>query len=380
MVSPREFRLSVGTAAGKHHGMSGTKIRAVDFFEAESPLSRPIADATHQIPAIRFIVARVTLENGTVGEGYFLAFHFNPGAVRGALDDVRSLAVGREVSATREFDRACDTAFEYFGAVGLLRWARGIVNIAMWDASARMQDKPVWRMIGAKAERVPTYGSGGWLSYSMDELLGEATGYVKRGFTAVKLKVGAKEEGRDIERIARVREAVGPKVRIMIDANQGLELDAALALAKAARKFDITWFEEPLEHTNFDGYEALKREAGILLAMGEREYDLVPLRELARRKAIDLWQPDILRLGGVEGWLDSAALAARHGIPVLPHYYKEYDTPLACTIPDPYGVESFDWVDGIIDSPIRIENGFAYPSQKAGWGFRFRDTALTEIR
>ena len=105
----------------------------------------------------------------------------------------------------------------------------------------------------------------------------------------------------------------------------------------------------------------------------------MPLRELAQRKAIDLWQPDILRLGGVEGWLDSAKLAREHGLPVLPHYYKEYDAPLCCTIPDAYGVESFDWVDGIIDRPLRIENGRAYPSNEPGWGFSFNPAALRAI-
>ncbi len=360
--------------------MSKTRITSLSFFDAESPLSRPIADATHEIPSINFIVARLTLAEGTVGEGYLLAFHFNPAAIRGALADVRVLAIEREVHAMKAFNRACDESFEYFGATGLLRWARGVVNLAMWDAWGRHLGKPVWQLLGTHAERVPAYGSGGWLSYSNDELIAEATGYVKRGFTAVKLKVGAREPGRDLERIAKVREAVGPHVQVMIDANQGFDYPAALELAKRAQPYGIHWFEEPLPHTDFDGYAALRQNAGVALAMGEREYDLVPLRELARRNALDLWQPDILRLGGVEGWLESAALARAHHLPVLAHYYKEYDAPLACTIPNAFGVESFDWVDGIIDRPLRIENGFAYPSAESGWGFRFKDRALREIK
>jgi L-alanine-DL-glutamate epimerase-like enolase superfamily enzyme len=359
--------------------MTPSSISALDFFEAQSPLSRPIADATHAIPAIRFLVARVTLADGTVGEGYLLAFHFSPKAIRGALEDVRAIAIGREASATRSFDAECDKAFEYFGDVGLLRWARGLVNIAMWDAWARHLRAPIWKLLGGEARRVPTYGSGGWLSYSLDELLGEATGYVKRGFTAVKLKVGSPDRERDVERIAKVREAVGARVRVMIDANQGFDYPAALDLARRAAPHGIHWFEEPLPHTDFDGYAALRQNAGMALAMGEREYDLVSLRELTRRNALDLWQPDILRLGGVEGWIDSAAVARAHHLPVLPHYYKEYDTPLACTIPNAYGVESFDWVDGIVDHPVRIADGYAYPSEQPGWGFRFKDEALKAV-
>src|ERR1035437_2155723 len=129
--------------------MSSLAVKALDFYEAESPLSRPIADATHEIPAIRFRVARLTLADGTVGEGYLLAFHFSPEAIRGALADVRPLALGREVSATRQFNRACDQAFEYFGDTGLQRWARGIVNLAMWDAqgAARQRRAPCGSLV-----------------------------------------------------------------------------------------------------------------------------------------------------------------------------------------------------------------------------------------
>lgn len=356
------------------------RIAALQFFEAESPLSRPIADATHAIPAIRFLIVRLRLDTGEVGEGYLLAFHFSPAAIRGALADVRELAADRPVASFGEFNRACDQAFEYFGQAGLLRWAQGLVNLAMWDAWARHLGQPVWRLLGTAAARVPIYGSGGWLSYSNDELLDEVRGYARRGFSAVKVKVGSPERERDVERIARVREAVGPALRVMIDANQGFDYPAALELASQVRRYGIHWFEEPLHHGDFDGYAALRRNAGIALAMGEREFDLVALRELTRRQALDLWQPDILRLGGVEGWLESAAVARAHHLPVLAHFYKEYDAPLAVTIRNAAGVESFDWVDGLIDRPLRVDGGYAYPSPGPGWGFRFHDGPLREIR
>jgi L-alanine-DL-glutamate epimerase-like enolase superfamily enzyme len=356
------------------------RVQEIRFFEARSPLSRPIADATHSISAINFLVARLTLTNGVSGEGYLLAFDFNPRAIRGALEDVVALAAGREANAMVQFNEACDHHFEYFGNVGLLRWARGIVNLAMWDAWGRHLRQPIWQLLGTHADRVPVYGSGGWLSYSIDELEAEVTMYQRRGFTAVKLKVGSRDREVDVERIAKVREAVGPNVRVMIDANQGFDYPAALDLARRAQKYGIHWFEEPLLHTDYDGYAALRQNAGIAVAMGEREFDLVPLRELVRRQAIDLWQPDILRLGGVEGWLESAAYARAHRLPVLAHYYKEYDTALAVTIPNAAGVESFDWVDGLIDRPLRIEGGFAHPSPEPGWGFQFRDENLKELK
>lgn len=356
--------------------MPPTTIKRLSFYRALSPLSRPIADATHRIDEIAFVVARLELASGEFGEAYLLAFHYSPQAIAGALRDVEAMAVGREVSDTGLFLRDYDAASEYFGRSGVHRWVQGIVNLAMWDAWARTLGQPVWRLFGVHRDRVPLYGSGGWLSYSIDELLDEVRRYTARGFRAVKIKVGSPEPGFDIERLRKVRETVGPHVKIMMDANQGLALPGALSLARAAAALDIHWFEEPLPNTDFDGYAQLRRQAGMSIAMGEREFDLVPLRELIRREAIDLWQPDILRLGSVEAWRDSAAVAHAHHVPVLPHYYKEYDVPLLMTVPNAYGAESFDWVDPIITQPIRMEGGFAYPNGGAGWGFRFKESAL----
>jgi len=354
-------------------------IECISYFKAVSKLSRPIADSTHQIPEIAFIVTRIKLDNGVMGDGHLLAFHYSPEAILGALKDIAPMALGHEVSATGELLTRHEKESEYFGNVGLHRWAAGSLNIAMWDAWARTLDVPVWKMFGAYHHRVPLYGSGGWLSYSMDELLGEVRDYAKRGFRSVKVKVGSPEIQRDVERLAKVREAVGPHIHVMMDANQGMTLPAALELARAAQHLRITWFEEPLPRTDYDGYARLRRQAGMSIATGEREFDTVALRELIRRDAIDLWQPDLLRLGGVEAWRASAALAQAHHVPVLPHYYKEYDVPLLMTVPNACGAESFDWVDDLITQPIRMADGFAYPNEGAGWGFRFKDDGLKEL-
>jgi L-alanine-DL-glutamate epimerase-like enolase superfamily enzyme len=166
----------------------------------------------------------------------------------------------------------------------------------------------------------------------------------------------------------------------MMDANQGLDVPTALKLSKEASTIGIHWFEEPILNTNFAGYETLKRKTSISLAMGEREYNCEALKELIKRNAIDLWQPDIIRIGGVEEWRNSAAIANGYNIPVLPHYYKDYDVPLLCTISNGYGAESFDWIDKIIDKPMKIDNGYAVPREIPGWGFKFKEASLHEVK
>ena len=354
------------------------RIKKLTTYKAVSKLSKPIADATHRISEISFLVAEVELESGISGQGYLLSFHYSPRAIAGALKDLESFIPGYSVYDTVKFQQDLAVETEYFGNNGLLKWASATVNIAMWDAWGKTLDQPIWKLLGANGRHVPVYGSGGWLSYSDDELVDEVVNYKSRGFMGVKIKVGSKEVDRDIQRLRQVREAVGNEIKIMMDANQGMDLASALKLSKEAAKINIHWFEEPVAHTDFAGYQTLRAKTDISLAMGEREYDMEPLKELIRRNALDLWQPDIVRIGGVEAWRESAALANAYHIPVLPHYYKDYDVPLLCTIPNGYGAESFDWIDGIIDNPMIVKDGRAYPRERSGWGFEFKKEHLQE--
>jgi L-alanine-DL-glutamate epimerase-like enolase superfamily enzyme len=128
-----------------------TTIREFRCFSARSTLSQPIADATHVIPAIEFVVGEVELVNGVVGQSYLLAFHYSPQAIRGALRDLAAFARGRDAAATQAFIRDWNHETEYFGQEGLQRWALGLANVAMWDAHARTLDVPVWRLLGGEA-------------------------------------------------------------------------------------------------------------------------------------------------------------------------------------------------------------------------------------
>lgn len=358
------------------------EVKDVRFYRAVSKISKPIADSTHTISKIAFYVVEVTTEEGVKGQGYLLSFHYSPNAIEGALKDMCEFVKSRsyKVYETVKIKQDWDMEAEYFGNTGLNTCAVAALNIAMWDAWGHICGMPIWKMLGANQTKIPVYGSGGWISYSDEELLEEVLDYKSRGFTAVKIKVGSGSVEKDLHRLEKCRNALGDSVKIMMDANQGMDVPTALKLSEKAKAIGIHWFEEPVSHTDFAGYELLRNKCGIALAMGEREYDCEALKNLIARNALDLWQPDIVRLGGVEGWRKSAALAEAYQLPVLPHYYKDYDVPLLCTIKSPYGAESFDWIDGIIDNTMKIENGFAYPREGAGWGFRFKEEFLEEVR
>jgi L-alanine-DL-glutamate epimerase-like enolase superfamily enzyme len=359
---------------------SSAQIRDYKLYRANARLAKPISDATHTLSEISFFVLRLQLENGITGESYLLSFQYSPMAIRGAFKDILPLVKGHHVSEMGKVNMLINGVSEYFGNQGINRWVQAAVDIAMWDAWAKTLEQPVWKLFGAHKDKCRMYGSGGWISYTIGELIGEVEEYAARGFHAVKIKVGSPDWRKDLERLGEVRKAVGGGIDIMMDANQGMQLPNAIQLAEAARDLNIFWFEEPLHRLNYDGYKMLKRQTKISLAMGEREYDTTSLLQLLERDAIDIWQPDLLRIGGVEAWRESAALAASYHIPVLPHYYKDYDVALVCSIPNGEAIESFDWIDSLIDNPLTIKNGYAYPRQAPGWGFNFLDECLEEIR
>lgn len=359
-----------------------TKIKDIRIYQAVSKISQPIADATHDISKIAFYVLEVETTGGAIGQGYLLSFHYSPNAIEGALKDLKRFILERSyhVYETAQVQTDYEIESEYFGIVGLQRWALATLNVAMWDAWSRANDQPIYRMFGCHRKPIPVYGSGGWISYSDEELVNEVVNYKKRGFTAVKIKVGSPDMERDIRRLHLVREAVGPELKIMMDANQGMDVPSSIKLISQVEDLGIFWFEEPVANHDFEGYATIHAKTHISLAMGEREYSTVALRELIGRRALDLWQPDLIRLGGVEAWRDSAALANAYNIPVLPHYYKDYDVPLLATVTNPYGAESFDWIDAIIDEPMTIQNGFAIQREGNGWGFRFLPQYMTEVQ
>ena len=358
---------------------SSVRISNHKIYTVKAGLKKPISDATHTLDEISFLVLRLQLENGVIGESYLLSFQYSPHAIRGALMDILPLVRGYHAYETGKVYDLITGLSEYFGNTGINRWAQAAVNIAMWDAWGKTLQQPLWKLWGTHKDRCAIYGSGGWISYSIDELIAEVTDYVQRGFKAVKIKVGSPDWRTDTERLKQVRMAVGNDIQIMMDANQGMQLPAAIQLANSVKDLNIYWFEEPLNRLDYNGYQQLKQQTGISLAMGEREYDTQSLLRLIERSAIDIWQPDLLRIGGVEAWRESAALAGSYHIPVLPHYYKDYDVPLVCSIPNGVGVESFDWIDPLIDNHLQIKDGYVIPRDRPGWGFNFLDEFLEPV-
>ena len=343
------------------------------------PLKTPLADSTHRLDKIEWILVEVLTDQGITGHSCMLTFDFGPQLLKGIIDhELKRVAVGMDAHLIGAVWEACWNQVEYIGQSGLAAWGISAIDIALWDIAGKTLGCPVYKLLGAYRESVPVYGSGGWLSYSPDQLLEEVTSYVKRGFRAVKIKVGSKDKARDVERVKAVREAIGAEVKLMVDANQSWVPHAAIEVSRLIRDFDIFWLEEPVSKDDIDGYAHVASNVEIPIASGEREYSIRAFRELLQRRAISVVQPDALRFGGISGCHKLVHLAEAYNAQVAPHFYKEIDVHLVASARNGTFIEYFPWLDDLLVHPLVVSSGMAMAPSHPGVGLEFKADAVRE--
>lgn len=254
------------------------------------------------------------------------------------------------------------------------------IDIALWDLKGKMCGQSVAKLLGASRSTVPCYASGGYYGpegeAGVESLVEEMRGYVDLGFRAVKMKVGGLALDEDVRRVASVREAIGPAIDLMLDANVAYDVPAAITAARAFQPFNIAWLEEPVHW--YDGVFGLGQVAAVTtipIASGESELHRWGCRDLILHGGIRVMQFDATRAGGVTEWLRVAAYAASHGIMMAPHHDPQVHGHLIAAVPNGHVQEVFpnpvrdplwdtlfvgrpDIVDGVLHVPDRTGFGF----------------------
>ena len=345
------------------------------------PLSAPIADSTHVLRKIEFILVDVLTDQGLTGHAHVLTFGYGTELLLRLVDtELRALLLNQDATYIERIRQMCRGHLEYIGHSGLAAWGMGAIDIALWDLLGKSLGAPVYILLGACQDQVPVYGSGGWLSYSPEQLVEEAAGYIQRGFRAVKMKVGKRDLAEDVSRVTAVRLAIGDQIKLMVDANQAWSLEQAEAFCRKARDLDIFWLEEPLTKDDEDGYARLIATAGIPIAAGEREYSLEVFHRLLDRRCLAVVQPDVLRVGGITQWMKLARLAEVTHVNVASHFYKEIDIHCMAAITNGLYLEYFPWLDPLLVQGLQISEGLARVPEVPGLGLEIRSEAIEEYR
>jgi D-galactarolactone cycloisomerase len=197
------------------------------------------------------------------------------------------------------------------------------IDIALWDIMGKACGKPVHKLLGgAFREKVQAYATGLYfknLDRVTEEAVEEASGYVEDGFRAVKMKIGLGSVKKDLDRITAVKEAIGPEVLLMVDANHCYNVPQAITLGRELERMGVHWFEEPISPEDIEGYVEVSRALDIAIAGGENDSTRFGFREIITRRAMDIIQPDVCAAGGLTECKKIAAMASAHWIQCIPH-------------------------------------------------------------
>ncbi|MFM1988159.1 MAG: hypothetical protein RJA99_1116 [Pseudomonadota bacterium] len=320
------------------------RIARVRAHVLEAPLAEPFAWSFLETTVRGSCIVEVTTEDGLSGWGECIGPARLNAPIVAALG---RLLVGGDALAVDRHWLAMYSALRDQGMKGLHLTALSGIDVALWDLRGRHWGEPVWRLMGGRfRERVAAYATGtyrrgdGWrtlearrdaahvgggdpdavvvdtLSYLVDEV----RGYAAQGFRAAKLKIGF-GVAQDVALIRAVREAVGPRMGLMLDANHGYDAVDAIRLGRAVADLDIGWFEEPVVPDDLDSYVEVRRGQPIPVAGGETEFTRWGFREVLARRAMDVLQPDICACGGLSEAKKIADMATAFGVRLVPHVW-----------------------------------------------------------
>ncbi len=353
------------------------KITAVEPFLLHVPVTGgSIADSTHVVTHWGMPGCRILTDTDLVGYGY-TGTHASL-----ALDKLLTscitevygpLLLGedpREIQALHQ-KLLHDPPTHWVGRAGITQMALSAVDLALWDIKAKAAAEPLWCLLGGSPEKnVEAYNTDcGWLDRAQGKLVDDCRRMVEEeGFAAVKMKVGKSDPNEDLARVEAVRKGIGPKPRLMVDANAKWDMATALEFGPRLAEFDVTWLEEPLWHDDVTGHAQLAKEIEIPLALGESLYNLDQFREFVLAEAVHCLQPDASRCGGITGLWEIADLGRTYDLPVSPHHGDMMQAQIHAVIAHSACVqlEFIPWTLHCFEEPVSIQDGFYQLPQSPG--------------
>lgn len=345
------------------------KVRAVRV-----PITPPHRTASGVVAESPLILTDAFTDDGVVGHS--LVFTYTTVALKPTADLIRNLEdlIRNEPLAPLEVEQKLSRRFRLLGTQGLVGVALAAIDMALWDALARTHETSLVNLLGGLAKPIPAYAP---LGYDGPESCGKtAAEWVERGFKGVKAKIGYSTVQEDVAVIRAMRRAVGDGVAIMVDYNQCLTAIEAIERMKILDAEGLTWVEEPTLAHDYAGNALIAREAVTPIQSGENWWGALDLRHALEAGASDLVMPDVMKIGGVTGWLRAAALAQTHGIRMSSHIFPEISAQLLCLTPTAHWLEFIDWWNPILEEPLRIQDGMASVETARGAGLSWNEKAV----
>lgn len=312
------------------------------------PTDFPESDGTLEWNSTTLVVVQ-SYGGGKSGLGYTYANSATATLIRDLLSEV---VKGQDGMAPASSWNAMVSRIRNLGRPGIASMAISAVDIALWDLKARLLNLPLATLLGTIRKSVAIYGSGGFISYSDEQLQRQLGGWVEQGISRVKMKIG-RDAAEDIQRVGVARKTIGPDTELFVDANGAYSRKQALDQAKKFADANVTWFEEPVSSDDLAGLRLIRDRGpiGMDIAAGEYGYDVDYFRRMLAAGAVDVLQADATRCGGITGFLQASALCEAHHIPLSAHTAPSIHTHVGSAATPLRHLEYFH-------DHVRIENMF----------------------
>lgn len=356
-------------------GMQGTaRVERVVARAVNVPLEYPVRTSVGTVATSPLVLVDLHLDKGVVGHAY--VFTYTPLALEGTRVLVESLGaelVGQPL-APYEFDAFFARRLRLLGRSGLVTMACAGLDMAAWDALAKLRGVPLAVLLGGRIKPIPAYDS-----HSMDgEEVGllRATRAVEAGFRAIKIKIGYAGLAEDCRIVGLIRRRIGDEVALMVDYNQSLSVPEAMRRIRALQTYGLAWVEEPTLQEDYAGHARIRATVGMPVQMGENWCGVGEMQRALDAGACDLVMPDVMKIGGVTGWLKAAALAELRGVPMSSHIFQEISAHLLAVTPTAHWLERMDLAGPVLRESLRFEDGNALPAEAPGSGVEWDEGAV----
>jgi len=339
------------------------------------PADEPLADAAENPNATRPIVTlQIETDEGVVGLGVTYFGGALTGALRSAVDELGALMVGEDPLCVEAVAAKLRAAAGSAGPGGIFNLAHSALDTALWDIRGKALNLPLWKLLGGARERVPTYASGALMrGLSLDRVVAAAARLKERGFREMKTQLalpGETSPAKEVERVRRVREAIGPDIKLMCDINQRWRVEQAIDIGRRVEDAGVGLFW-------------LARATATLstpVAGGEYVWGIVPFRHMVERHSVDIVMIDLVRVGGITQWIKVAGMAEAFNLPVVSHLIPEVHVHLIGAVPNGLTVEYMPWLMRLFEEVPRPQNGELAMPTAPGLGLKFDQATIDRYR
>jgi len=350
------------------------KIVGLEAAHFRIPLPTPLSDSIHgEMPDFELITARVRNDDGVEGVGYTYTVGRGGGAIWWLIEhELAPLLVGSDPQRTEELWDRMWWHLHWVGRGGVVSFAMSAVDIALWDLKARAADEPLWRLLGGQAARVKAYAGGIDLQFPLERLREQTQEFLACGFRAIKMKVGRERLSEDIERVAAMRDCIGPEMPLMVDANMRWSVDEAIRASRALAEFNIYWLEEPTTPDDIEGHARIARLGVLPIATGENMHTVYEFQRMMSYGGVSFPEPDVSNMGGITAWMKVAHWAQAHHLPVTSHGVHDIHVHLLAAVPNASYMEVHGFgLERFIKESLRFEEGQAIVPERLGHGVDF---------